>query len=42
MRLASDEELAEVVNVADDRYMVIVRVKVVFNVVAGSAMSPRA
>lgn len=42
MRLAPDEEIADVVNVADDRYMVIVRVKVVFNVVAGSAMSPRA
>lgn len=40
--LASDEELAEVVDVVDDRYMVMVRVKVVLSVVAGSAVPSRA
>lgn len=40
--LPSDEELAEAVSAVDDRYMVTVRVKVVFNVVAESAMSSQA
>lgn len=40
--LASDEELAEVVDVVDDRYMVMVRVKVVLSVVEGSAVPSRA
>lgn len=40
--LASKEELVEAVSAVDDRYMVTVRVKVVFDVVAESAMSSQA
>lgn len=40
--LASNEELAEAVSAVDDRYMVTVRVKVVFNVVTELAMSSQA